>query len=106
SNEAATIIGKWTPTKTVVKTGTGTLTQKYEDNQAGCDKDYVEFVDGGVFRKVIWFKNAENTCTEDAAAPQVWSKSDDELSIIGGDYDGEYDVAKLSGSELRIVSTQ
>jgi major membrane immunogen (membrane-anchored lipoprotein) len=106
SKESASIVGKWTPVKTVVKTGTGTLNQKYEDNQPGCDKDYVEFVDGGVFRKVIWFKNAENVCTEDAAEPQVWSKDDKELTIMGGAYNGTYDISKLSGSELRIVSTQ
>lgn len=106
SGSSASIEGKWNPEKTVIKSSGNTITQKYDENEAGCDKDYIEFVSGGVLRNVIWFKNAENVCTENAAAPQVWSKTDNELSISGGEFDGTYDIAKLSGSELRLVSQE
>lgn len=106
SGTSVSIVGKWNPIKTVIKSSGSTITQDYDENEAGCAKDFIEFVEGGVLRNVIYFKNAENACTEDAAEPEVWAKTDDELTITGGEYDGTYEITKLSGSELRVTQTE
>jgi hypothetical protein len=102
SDTQASIVGKWTPIKTVTKFNGASSTQTYDDNEIGCDKDYVQFVDGSVFNNVVFNKNTDNDCIETAADPEVWAKTDDTLTITGGEFDGTYEVIKLTNSELRI----
>ena len=109
---AANLEGKWTPTKTItVANGGDQEVENYSENEAACDKDYREFVDGGAYRHVIWYLNASNNCTEDVLT-STWSKSGDQL-IINANPDpamsppdpGIYEITKLTNSELRIRST-
>lgn len=106
SGPAATITGKWNLSKTVSKVGDATNTENYAGNEAGCDKDYYEFVgaNSGALRDVIFFKNAEEVCTEDEAEAASWNKSEDLLTVTGGDLEGAYEITKLSNSELIILS--
>ena len=97
--------GKWNPVKSVIKVGTSTFTEPYEENEPGCDKDYVEFANAGVLNNVIYFKNASNVCTPDSADATSWSRTDNTLTITGGEYDGTYEITKLNNSQLQIKGT-
>ena len=104
SGTPATIEAKWYPTKSVTKLGSSSQTTTYTDHEAGCDKDYIEFVTGGVLKDVIYFKNASDVCTEDISdEPATWNKSADLLTINGGDYEGTFDITKLSNSDLIVT---
>lgn len=106
--------GKWTPTKTITVVGNGSPSETtYDGNQAGCDKDYREFVAGGTYRYGVWYLNATNACTEDVIF-STWSKSGDAVTIVDTNPDaliksppdaGTYTIMKLTSSELRLEST-
>ena len=102
----ASIIAKWNVSKTVVKTSTNTSEIPYTSNEAGCDKDYTEFAANGSLNKVVYFKNASNVCTPDAAGGSTWNKSNNTLTITGGEFAGTYQIKTLSESQLTIESTQ
>lgn len=96
------IMAKWTPTKTVTSlNGNNQDPANYSGNEAGCDKDYTEFLTGGVVKDVVFYHNAAEACTEDADASSTWSKNGNTL-VIDGD---SYEITKLTGSELRYKST-
>lgn len=97
--------GKWNPIKTVVKIGTNDFTEEYGENEPGCDKDYIEFASANVLNNVIYFKNASNVCTPDAATPGTWTRNDDMLTITGGEYSGTYEIVRLNNSDLRVRTT-
>jgi len=104
---SASIVGKWTPVKTIFKINGQSLTTPYEDNEAGCDKDYLEFVEGGAVNDVIYYKNAQNVCTQDVGDPATWVKNNNSLTVNGTfDYDGTYTIEKLTGSELRVSTSE
>lgn len=107
SGPAPVIEGKWNPIKTVTKVGSaGSQSQNYTENEPGCDKDYIEFVgtNSGNLRNVIFYKNAQNNCTEDVGTPATWIKSDKVLTINGGNFEGDFTISKLSNSDLTIES--
>ena len=108
SGPAATIEGKWNLSKTVTKVGSaGSQTQNYTGNEANCEKDYIEFmgVASGSLRDVILYTDAQDVCQEDEGTAGAWVKSDSMLTILGGEYEGNYEITKLSNSELRIESS-
>jgi len=101
----ASIVGKWNPTTTLVKTNSAPETEiPYEQSVNGCDKDYVRFVEAGsVFSRVLHAKNPDTgACVESPATPTVWAKDDSELTIASGQYEGTYEITVLTASELRI----
>ena len=98
----ASIVGKWTPTKTVSVTGTANTSIPYTDNEPNCDKDYIEFASGGGFSRVTYFKDGDNNCTQQSATAQTYTKTNSALTISGGLYAGTFEVTKLSSSELRL----
>lgn len=96
-----TIVGKWNYNKTIVTAQGGTpVDQSYTGHENGCEKDHVEFVEGGVFRNVLLNKDQNNNCVEDATQSN-WTKNGATLTI-GADI---YEVTKLNGSELRYENT-
>ena len=104
SGPAASIEGKWNQIKTVVKINSQSVPQKYEDNVEGCDKNYIEFVQGGVYNDVVYFKQG-GECQESAADAGAWTKTEDVLEIInGGNLSGTYEIVKLSNSDLQIAA--
>ena len=101
----ASIVGKWNPTKTLVKTNaTPEAEIPYEQSVNGCDKDYVRFVEAGnAFNRVLHAKNPDTgACVESPATPTVWAKNDSQLTIASGQYEGTYEITVLNNSELRI----
>jgi len=100
------ITAKWNQIKSVI-TATGiNQTVIYDGNEATCNKDYVEFTTDNKLNDVVYFKNAQEVCTEDAAAQATYSKSGNALTVVGGDYDGTYTITTLSGSEFIVKSVE
>lgn len=107
----ASIEGKWTPTKTITLFNGNQTVENYQENEAGCDKDYREFLAGGAYRYVIYYRNTTDVCTEDALV-STYSKSGDTVTIVDTDPSatvtppdaGTYEITKLTGSELRLTS--
>lgn len=102
----ATLFGKWTPTKEVVKVGTQPdVTTPYDDNEPGCDKDYVQFLEtGSVFKDQYFFKNGSNVCTEDGEDPGTFTKAADNTSLTinsTSDLNGTYTMT-LSNTQLTL----
>ena len=96
------LTARWNQTKTVIKISGESFTQEYDSNEPGCDKDYIEFTDGGQLNDVIFFRNASDVCTEDASTPQTYTRADNTLVISGGEFGGTYEIIRLTNSELRI----
>jgi len=98
---------KWTPTKTVYKVGGQSSSDNYEDNEPGCDKDYLEFMANGTVKNAVYYKNASNVCTEDSATDGTWVKDGSSLTISNSsEYDGVYTIKKLNGSELQVQTSE
>lgn len=97
-----TIVGKWKYNKTITTVNNGNpTTTNYPNHEPNCEKDYQEFIEGGVFKDVVWNKNSENQCVIDDSDTSTWSKADNALTI-----DGEvYTITKLNNSELRYESS-
>lgn len=103
SGPAASIDGKWNVTKTVVKFSGQSITQPYEDNVAGCDKNYVEFAAASVFNEAVYFKGAGGSGCQTDISSGTWTKTDKTLTInTSGELDGTYEISKLSGSSLEL----
>lgn len=100
------ITAKWNQTKTIITTNGVNQTINYDGNEAGCSKDYIEFTTNNKLNDVVYFKNAEEICTENAATQSSYSKSGNTLTVIGGDYEGTYTITTLSGSELIVKSVE
>lgn len=100
------ITEKWNQTKSVVSANNQNITQNYIDNEVGCTKDFIQFTTTNAFNNVVYYKNADNACTEDAASPVTYIKSTNALTINGGEYDGTYTITTLSGSELIVKSVE
>lgn len=102
---AATIDGKWNQVKTVIRVNnTATPDIPYTDNQAGCDKDYVEFAAAGVFNDVVYIDPAGSVdCQIDMLDAGTWAKNGTTLTISNeGDLDGVHQIIKLTATELQI----
>ncbi|OYQ48633.1 lipocalin-like domain-containing protein [Flavobacterium aurantiibacter] len=102
----ASIVAKWTPTRTIISANGGNISSDYVGNEPGCDKDYIEFTATNAFNNVVFFKDASNVCTPSAAEPATYSKTDNSLVITGDVYGGTYEIIRLTNSELRIKSEE
>ncbi|MBF6608348.1 MAG: lipocalin family protein [Flavobacterium sp.] len=107
----ADISGKWNYNRTVTNLNGQESNQNYNTHEAGCDKDYVQFADGNVFRDVVLYRNPANVCTEDAIVG-TWAKSGNTLTITTpspepgqGNVTENFQIIRLDGSELHYVST-
>lgn len=105
SGPAPTIVAKWNLTKTVSTIAGATNTDTYNENEAGCDKDYVEFVSGGNFRNIVFNKDPQGNCIELGDDTASWTQASTALNITGGEFADTYEITKLSNSELRIKAT-
>ena len=107
SGPAPTIEGKWNQLKTVVKVANGgSSTIKYDDNVTGCDKNFLEFVPGGVFKDVVYFKQGGD-CNANVSDSGMWAKTNEKLIITnGGNLSGSYDIQRLTNGELQISAAR
>ncbi|KAF2519410.1 hypothetical protein E0W68_03415 [Flavobacterium salilacus subsp. salilacus] len=74
----------------------------YDDHEAGCEKDYIEFVEGGVFRDVDFF----NSDCEFDTETSTWTRNGNTLTIGTGTDAVTENIATLSGSTLKITVSE
>ena len=97
------LTARWNQTKTVLKVSGETYTEPYESNQAGCEKDYIEFTDSNLLNNVVFVDPAGPvTCEASAEPAQEYLRTDNTLVIAGGDFGGTYEIVRLTSTELRI----
>ncbi len=106
SGSSASIVGKWNPTKSVYKLSGANKTETYKGNEPGCPKDFIQFSEGNAFSFVVYNKNPSNECIQAADVAATYVKSENNLTITGGEYAGTYEVTKLTGSQLVVRATQ
>jgi len=105
SSTNGNIAARWNPVKTLVEVGSSDIEQNYEDNEQGCPKDYIEFASANVLNRAVYNRNVNtNDCEAVNGTPANWAKDENILTINGGQYNGSYEITRLTGSELRIAS--
>lgn len=106
SGPVPTIEGKWNQVKTVTKIKNGPSNDvKYNGNENGCDKDYLEFATSSVFNDVVFNKNGGGECLE-SKTPGTWTKNDKVLVIQNaGLLSGTYEIIKLKNNVLQVANT-
>lgn len=102
STTGGNIEGKWYYFKEGVASGNQEVLIDYPDHQAGCTKDYVEFVAGGVFNDVDYHNAA---CEFDNYA-STWVKSGNTITLgTGADADAGT-IKELTASTLKVSYTE
>ena len=99
------IVGKWTQIKSVVTIpGSPTMTEPYTGNEPGCNKDFVEFVSGGVLNNIEYSK-VNNLCvpTTDVA---IWAQTGNNLKITAGSDVTNYNIEALTATDLVLKGTE
>ncbi|MBY8963643.1 hypothetical protein KJK34_12840 [Flavobacterium sp. D11R37] len=97
---SASLEGKWYFSKTGTAAGGQEVFIDY-DHEEGCEKDYVEFVEGGVYRDVSHWSDCETDVETDS-----WSRSGNTITIGEGADAVSGTIKKLTGSELRVSTTE
>ena len=101
--DEASINGKWEFYQTGFAFGGQEELELYE-HAAGCEKDYLEFLGGGVLNDVSYFNNGESC--EEFSDQGTWSKSGNTLTVT---YDGESftaTIVTLDSTTLKISITE
>ncbi|NDI98235.1 hypothetical protein GWA97_04025 [Flavobacterium sp. LaA7.5] len=98
----ASIEGKWYYSEEGLSSGGQEVLQDYTDHEAGCEKDYIEFVEGGVFRDVDFFNGECEFDTETS----TWTRNGNTLTIGTGTDAESGTIATLSGSTLKITVSE
>lgn len=100
------IIGKWNFNKTSFTQGVITTPEsEYSGNEAGCNKDYIEIVAGGVAKAGDY-----STACAFSQKEGTWVASDNNLTVTVTDstLGGVFQVVSVSSTEmvLKITTTQ
>ena len=100
----ASIVGKWTVVQTQITVpGFPPITEPYDGNVAGCNKNYVEFVAGGTVNDVEYSK-VNNVC-----APNVevgtWAQNGNNLTIGYGTDVTTATIVSATPTELKFSIT-
>lgn len=110
SSTGGNIEARWNPSRTIIElNGEEVENETYDENQAGCEKDYVEFANPNVLNFVAYVQGGTGSCEASPGDSGTWTKNDDTLivsdfSINGVPYSGTYEITRLTNSELRIQS--
>ncbi|MGV8994359.1 MAG: lipocalin family protein [Flavobacterium sp.] len=107
------ILGKWNFAKTVTQTNVGAsigpeIIIDYTGDEANCNRDYLEFNSDQSARKVIYYKNAQSVCTEDANLGN-YTKSGETVTINlaqDEEYNGTFKITKLTSTNMSLERTQ
>jgi len=93
------IAAKWNFNKSTATSGAFTIpySTDYFKNEDGCNKDYIELVVGGVAR----YGNYTTACAfEERTGTWTQSGNTITISVSGTSFNGTFDVANLSATEL------
>lgn len=109
----ASIVGKWNFSKTVTQTNVGSsigpeIIVDYTGDEANCNRDYLEFNADQSARKVIYYKNAQSICTEDANVGNYIKAGETVTLNLPQDeeYNGTFKITKLTSSNMSLERTQ
>ena len=93
------IEGKWNFNKSTASSSGFTIpySTNYIKNEDGCNKDYIEIVSGGIVK----FGDYTTACAFEEKAGS-WTQSGNTIiiSVTGTSFNGTFDVASLSATEL------
>ena len=91
--------GKWNFNKSTASSSGFTIpySTDYLKNEDGCNKDYVEFITGGIVR----FGDYKPNCVFEEKIG-TWSQNGNSIiiNVVGSNFNGTFDVASLSANEL------
>ena len=93
------IAAKWNFNKSTATSGAFTIpySTDYFKNEDGCNKDYIELVVGGVAK----YGNYTTACAfEERTGTWTQSGNTITISVSGTSFNGTFDVANLSATEL------
>lgn len=94
-----TLEGKWIYSKSGgMASGHEVLTDW--DHTEGCNKDYVEFVEGGVYNDVYYWEDCEEDKWE-----TTWTREGNTITVGTGEAAETGEIINLTGSELKLKST-
>lgn len=93
------LVEKWNFNKSTASSSGFTLpySTDYLKNEEGCNKDYIEFISGGIVK----FGNYTPNCVFEEKVG-TWSQNGNSIliSVTGSSFNGTFDVASLSANEL------
>lgn len=100
-NKAAALEGKWEFAKIGSMVGTSEFLIDFP-HTPGCDKDYQEFLAGGVFRGFT-FDNTGSGC-ETFQDNGTWTRSGNMITITIDGENEQGEIMSLTGSTLKVKS--
>ncbi len=98
-NNDASIEGKWEYSQETNDEGNLVA---YE-HSSGCDKDYTEFIAGGTFKDVYFYKDINLNCVQEVFNA-TWSRSGNMLTVTGSVGVNTVEILELTDSTLKIKS--
>lgn len=94
------VIGKWTPIKSeTTVAGFPPMNQPYNGNTPGCNKNYTEFVAGGVLKNVEYDK-VNNVCTPFEESG-TWAQNGNAVTINDGTETYTATIVSATATELK-----
>lgn len=94
------LIGKWTQINMVTTVpGFPPITEPYNDNVAGCNKNYTEFIAGGAAKNVEYDK-VNNVCTP-FVENGTWSQNGNVLTLNDGTETYTATLVSATATELK-----
>ena len=98
-NNDASIEGKWEYSQETNDEGNLVA---YE-HSSGCDKDYTEFIAGGVFRDVYFYKDLDLNCVQENFNA-TWSRSGSTITVTNSGDTYTSQILELTDTTLKIKS--
>jgi hypothetical protein len=101
NNDATTgsVVGKWTPVQTsILLAGAPIQTFPYDDNTVGCDKNYYEFIAGGVL-KLVEYTKVNNVCTP-ITEQGTWTQAGNVLTANNGTEVNSVTIESLTATQM------
>ena len=103
SSSSSSIVGKWNFSKfSITSSGVTSPEEDYDDNEAGCPKDYFEFKNGGVFNNASY---SGSTCVIDLSSG-TWVQSGNTVTLTIDNEVIIFQVVSVTSSTLKVKTTE
>lgn len=101
-NTMGSVEGKWNFNKVSYTTsGITTPEQDFDDNEPGCNKDYIELLTGGVAKAGDYY---DASCSLDVSTG-VWTRSGNTITIVDSGDVETLEIVSVSATALKLKST-
>lgn len=101
-NNSAPLEGKWYYSEEGIGANGQVVLQDYDDHEVGCEKDYIEFLEGGVFKDVDYY----NTDCESYTDTTVWERSENTVTVGTGEFSQTAKITLLNSNVLKLTVTE